>query len=784
MKLSWNRILSAFIFWPLCAIPLLVPLLAVPFFPDELEIHKATLFIVLVMISALAWLGQGIYSRKITIVWPRFVFLPLLLFLVSGIVSSFFSLAPGMSWLGLGGADYTSIIMMIALVLFVFLLPQAHYIFGKRFFLTLIHAVIAGALLIVLGAFLSFAGLVPLRATITLGSPNALGFYLGAVTILWIALFLYDFADEKRPFFWHSGWLIFLGFIASAFALDAWALWISVLVALLVVLGVVLARPAKDINIRRFIPAALLFAVAIFGWLLPPFLGGVFPAEYAPSFSASINVLREAWDGLPLVFGTGPGTYAVSYAQYHAASLNATPLWNILFDRAYAHILTIGTTMGLFGLLSYLGIVATGLLVFFEAMTRGTQIRKDRVLGIGAAWSFLLAASFVYASNTTLTIFFFLFLGLLVGLREFPARTYSFEKSARASLMTAFGLVGATVTTLIVLFVSITRYSAETAYARALSIEKNGGSIDEVVVALDAAASRNQWNDLYYRELSVALLTKAGQMISARANEEEIRDVLSASINAAVRSTDIAPNTVANWEVRGSVYREVAFAVANAADFSIGSFRTAERLAPNNPLYKIGTARAYLTKADLLDQVLHGEDAELAKKAEAARVDLLVKAEGSLHDALRLKPDYMAARYFLSMVYERQDKLSDAVRSMEVVRSSNPNDVGVGMQLSLLYLRQGKNDQAKAELVRIVGIAPNYSNAHWYLSVVYEQEKDIPAAIRELEKVLEFNPDNTTVQQRLDRLKSGTVTDDAAGEVPEPLPEGEGGVTLEADIQN
>jgi predicted TPR repeat methyltransferase len=70
------------------------------------------------------------------------------------------------------------------------------------------------------------------------------------------------------------------------------------------------------------------------------------------------------------------------------------------------------------------------------------------------------------------------------------------------------------------------------------------------------------------------------------------------------------------------------------------------------------------------------------------------------------------------------------------------------------------------ELQRVIELAPEYANAHWYLSVVYEQQGNIPAAIREVETVLTLNPDDVTVQARVDRLRSGQATNG----IPEPIP--------------
>ena len=47
-----------------------------------------------------------------------------------------------------------------------------------------------------------------------------------------------------------------------------------------------------------------------------------------------------------------------------------------------------------------------------------------------------------------------------------------------------------------------------------------------------------------------------------------IRALTAASINAAKRSTDLGPNNVLNWRVRGSIYREVIPYIGGADQFA------------------------------------------------------------------------------------------------------------------------------------------------------------------------------------------------------------------------
>ncbi|NBS41353.1 hypothetical protein EBS80_01720, partial [bacterium] len=85
-------------------------------------------------------------------------------------------------------------------------------------------------------------------------------------------------------------------------------------------------------------------------------------------------------------------------------------------------------------------------------------------------------------------------------------------------------------------------------------------------------------------------------------------------------------------------------------------------------------------------------------------------------------------------------------------------DVGVAFELGTLYLRRdGTGDLvlAQAQFETAVGLVPTYANARWFLSSIYEKQGNTVGAIEQVKKVLEYNPDNEIVKQRLQQLQSG-----------------------------
>lgn len=744
----------------------LVPVLVLPWFVDAYEVHKATVVVLAAMFGGLMFLAHALRELALTLSWSWALWLPVSFFAFT-VFSAFFSVSPARSWLGLGGGDYASVFFVGSCVLISFLLAQSHE--RLRGFLRVLRALwgwemFGGVLLLLLILF----GVFSFSPVLSLATPHALAFFFGVVALLFVGEFT-EGSLARIPAI--ISFVLFGSLFVVALFLDAWVLWLPLFFSGLVLLSLVLARAQGVPSLHRLLPAMLFIILSFTGWILPQFLSGLFPAEIVPSTSLTMDILQSVWgSGLGWLVGSGPGTYGISYALYALPAVNATVFWNVLFERGFSYVLTLATTGGIFVALSFIGMQFAGVVVGFQAWVRSPKEDRGIVLGFYLAFLFLSLSAWTYGWNVTLLFVYFVLFGVLLGLSSLRSSTWTFVSSTQASVAASFGFVSSLVVLLLVLFVTGARYAGEVAYAQAVALQRSQAPADEVLVKVTQAASFNRWNDVYYRELSLLLLAQIDDLVARQASSEQIQGVLGAAVNAAVRATEIGPNVVRNWEVRGNVYREVAPAVANAADFSIASFTTASQLAPSNPTYLVGLGRAYLTKADLLTQVAQSEDAAVKAEAESAKAAALAQAEAVLLRAVDLKGDYTPARYFLSAVYEREDKLADAVKSMEVVRALNADDVGVGMQLALLYLRQGKHDLARAELGRIIALSPTYANARWYLSVLLEQDGDIAGAIAQVQEIVKTNPDNEAVVQRLERLQSGETADDTA-EIPEPLPE-------------
>ncbi len=337
------------------------------------------------------------------------------------------------------------------------------------------------------------------------------------------------------------------------------------------------------------------------------------------------------------------------------------------------------------------------------------------------------------------------------------------------------------------------RYAAEVAFAKAVSIDQAGGDMKDVISELGVAVSYNSLSDIYYRNLSSALLVQARKEIAAAGTAELTADqrtmvsnYVSAAVNAAKRATDIEPNNVSNWVVRGAIYRDVMTFVTNAEDFAAATFQQASLLEPGNPSHFVNLGRIHLAVAERATQLKAAENAELAATAAKSETEQLAAAEQAFVTGIQLKPDYAPAHYYLAATYERQGRLQDAVTRLAAVRNTAPNDIGLGFQLAMLYLRVENYDAARIELERVVAISPQYSNALWFLASLYEIAGDQQKAINAVEIVAGLNPNNQAVSTRLARLQAGETTTYIPGPVEDTAETAtvvdEGEVVQEGDV--
>lgn len=759
--------------WPLVISAGVVPFLVLPWFADAYEVHKAFVVIVCSVVSLVSFARNmmRVQTTPIRINVPLF---STALFLCAMLVSAFFSRAPALSWFGGSGGEYAS-------VLFIFGCLSAAFIFAhvpSAYRVNIVRALSRwwswGFLVCTLLLLVRYLLQLPISPALSFGTPHAFVLFLGVV----IALNMGSVLDARLGKIRFCVLLIlFAVCVVFALMLDAWVIWLPLLLFGCVGFfsAMLWRRTTQDEGRFSYVYSLLLILFALGGWIMPPLVPSIFPIEVAPSWSLSIDIIRQVWsEGLNSVWGFGPGTYGIAYGLHALASVNETIFWNVFFERGFSYVFTLAPTLGLFGTLVFISMQVSGMVFGFLGVVRAKSEERGAVFGIFLAFLFLSCAAWTYAWNVLLVFVWFVLFGVLTSFA--PAKTLLITCDVRKpTIRMAVVWVMGVLCVSAVFFVSTARYASEIFYARALILERKSASREYVVSALHTALRIFPWNDLLYRETSILFLTQAQELVRERASAELVQDAVRAAVAAAVRATELGPNAAANWEVRGNVYREIAPVLSGADDFSIASFTTATELAPVNPRMHTGLGRAFLAKADVQMLLMQtGKDIS-QEEISARRQESLRLAEASFAYALTLKSDYAPAHHALALLLIEEGRYAEAVEHLVAVRAQYPEDLALGMQLVLLYMRQGKNDLAKEECERLISFAPTYANAHWYLSVILEEEGDLVHALAHVREVEKTNPSDEQVRLRRERLERGETLDDATtlldSPIPEPLPE-------------
>lgn len=800
--------------WSSYALFFLLPLFFLPWTTSVLEQNKQLLLVVLAMLALVAWLGQMVLTKRLTF---RSGWLNLVpgLFLIAVLISSATSYAGYQTWVGQSAQEYMSFLSVaMYVVVFYTLMNGVGATNTQR---NLLFALLLSASISGLFAVLGMLNIVHLpfdfaqsRGFNTIGTINGLITFLSTVMFIGLAMWLVSQQGRDRVIPLGTLGTVMRGLIVSVtvfnlFALiliDFWVFWVINIfgVLLLAVFGFIQSQEFPDPK-RFALPLGVLL-ISLLLLFLPTPLRLQVPAVVSPTYATSWDITKQALNtnSSNMLFGTGPGTYMHDYLVYKPQSVNASQFWSVRFDRAKSSVMTmlasygvVGTALWL-GLMVWVAIKAIGRLIFER---EHEEWKMTYVFFVG--WTVLFLSHLLYSSNLTLQFMLWALTGVLASQVVKKMWNSDFGRSPKLGLATSFVFVLLAVGVLGSLFVTSQRFAAEVAFAKGVRADRADEPIQTIVEHLDRAVKLNGFSDTYYRNLAAAQLANArntlliyrlgagGKELTTEQTQEVNTQVI-AAVNAATRATEIEPNFVSNWVIRGSIYRDLMSFAQGAEDLAAQMFLNAIRLEPNNPIHRVNLGRVYLTIADRARALKSAEDKELARTATQQETSLLQTAETTFNSAVELKRDYLPAHYYLAAVFERQGRLQEAAARMAAIRNQNPADIGVAFQLSQMLIRLKNYELATSELERIVGLNPNHSNALWYLASMYEINDQLDKAVVLVEKVLEFNPDNEAAKKRLAQMKSGIVTTPLPSPIEEEVgqtevPEGEIVEEVEEEVQ-
>lgn len=780
-------------------IAVLIPLWFLPITQNSLGYQKQALLVVLVFLGFIAWLAKMVYQGELRfrISWLH---APVLALLGAFGISTAFSLWQYGSFWGwpLDVAD--NLLTFLAFTLLYFLISQSIRD-AKQLFSVFAGFVLSGTIAVLFTllqmteVFLIPFGFAQSATFNTLASAN--GVALIAAILLPLALGLASTGQRVwKGILWSSAILLFLSMVL----LNFFAAWIAAIVGLVVLLAFdMLQRPKASRAGRLSLPMVFVL-IALFFLIVPDFSLPGAPAKQAevlPSYQGELGMVQSiiAENPLAAVIGTGPGTFVYDYSKFRGPDSNQSIFWSTRFASGRAEVLDWLITKGTLGLLSLLVLLALGLVFLVQAAMKPVSavtgskrvrvssreddngitvqdVREEEeqdegmqpalVVSLLGALCAFGTGLFLYPANFALWFLFWMIAGGIAFVASKEVRISLSSGPSFVALASSAGLMVFLILGVGLVFIGGQKYAAELQYYDALQASSRGDA-QEAVTKVQNAARLNSSVDIYWRDLAQLYLGQANQTASDQSLAAEVRQQQTgAAVNRAIESANqaiaVAPNNVANWNVRGFVYRSL-IGVPEADRFAIQSYEQARELEPASPFVWTELGRVKILQA----QVLASQSAEQQRQQE-----LLSGAIDDLTRATELKSDYAPAHYLLAVAYDQQGNAAQAIAQLEATKAAAPQDAGLAFQLGVIYYRQNELGKARDEFERAKVANPRYSNARYMLGLVYDRLGRRQEAIGEFSAVAGLNPDNQEVKTILANLAAGRSALDGIGQPSTP----------------
>lgn len=379
-----------------------------------------------------------------------------------------------------------------------------------------------------------------------------------------------------------------------------------------------------------------------------------FPREIQLPIGISWKVSISAFRDSPF-WGTGPASYLFDFTSYRPVEFNNLKFWSVRFDTAYNEYLGFLATLGSLGLLALLLLTAVFLSTAFKTLSSSKDSLVSSLAISGIIFFVLLGLH-----TSTLLLWFLgilIFVCFLAGTGEKNATiglgTSSGNRSARldalplVAFLVIFGLS-------VLAFYYLGKSALADYHHRAALVAVANNKALDGYNELIQAEKLNPYADIYRTDLAQtnfalanAIATAKGPTESSPAgsltddDKQNIKVLLSQSIDEGKAAVALSPKNPANWEVLGSIYRQISGVAQNALAFSLDSYGRAIQQDPLNPLLRLTVGGVYYS---------------------VKNYDLAIRF---FTDTINLKPDYANGYYNLAVTLREKGDLATAQAAAE-----------------------------------------------------------------------------------------------------------------------
>lgn len=647
--------LTEFLFYLLF---LLTPLVMYKNTSELFEFNKIIFIYLIAVLIFIVWIFKIAKEKKITFK-RTFLDIPILIFLSTQIVSTFFSIDFYTSIFGFYGRFNGG---LLSIVTYIFLYFAFVNLFDLKKINRLLKISLISTFLVILwglpgkfGYDLScFVFLKQLnnncwvdqfkpseRLFSTLGQPNWLGSYLS----INFFISLYFLFKEKVKSILNRNNLIFIGLTLLIFITILFTRSRSSYLG--IVFGLILFSSFK-FNFKKITILLSIFLISIF-----IFKTGINSIDKFITFdknkkeaviakeikntndylvTESFDIRKIVWEGAwklglkyPL-FGSGVETFAYSYYFTRPQEHNLTSEWDFIYNKAHNEYLNYLATTGFIGLISYLFLI--GSVFYFLIKTLRNEKDKDQKLiyiVLLASYIAILTTNFFGFSTTTINMFFYLapaFIGskIIKGQMDFALKN-------KNSMF--FKIFGASVG-LFLLFFLTSYYIADLNYAKSEKASQNG---DYQSAALYLEKAIKLHNSHVYLNAYSLNLANLAVLLSYQKDNKQSKDLIKLALQKSSEAISASYKNVNYLKNKSKI--EYLFYQTNPldrkyVDDAISTLNQAQQLSPTDAKIPYSLSIFYTILFDFTKDIKY-------KDLSFKEIDKSIQLKPNFNDAYTLK---------------------------------------------------------------------------------------------------------------------------------------------------
>lgn len=540
----------------------------------------------------------NVVQKKAPFRKKTFLDIPILLFFISQVISTYYSIDPHTSFFGYYSRLNGGLLSLICYLLLYFILSV--YI-DSDFKNKIINFSLISAFLVSIYAIAEHFGIdknlwvqdVRSRVFSTLGQPNWLAAYL----CILIPFTIFKFLNSKtilHKFYFLSLTSIF--YISLLFTKSKSGI-IACLISLIIYFAIYFFQNLKNKSSLKEISIFALIFILLTFTINNPLKDYLFPQKQTSSstinnqtskilITSSGDIRKIVWIGaidlwkkFP-IFGTGVETFAYSYYWTRPVEHNLTSEWDFLYNKAHNEYINYLATTGTVGFLTYCFFIIS---VLFFSLKEKSPLNSVVLV----SFSSILITNFAGFSVVITSLFFFLLPALLN-----PHQEFSPSKPTK----TKFNLL--IIPLLFISFFFIKKiiffYVADIAYNQSEKYD----SQNDYQTALSFAQTSHQLNpnEPLYTDKLATIYSK----IALSTGKQEYIDQ---AINYSDLTIKTSPANINFWKQRAQDYLYLSGIDTKYFSISITALTNAASLAPTDPkiFYSLGQ---FLETVSLTDQAI------------------------------------------------------------------------------------------------------------------------------------------------------------------------------------